>query len=77
MGLDLPEGHLPCGQGPGFVRADHRGRAQRLHGGKPPDDGILSSHGLGSKGQSQGDYERQGFGHSRHSQGYGSDERVH
>ncbi len=77
VGADLTKGHLSCGQSTGLIGADHRGRAQGLHFGKPSDDGVLLCHGLGSKGQGQCDYEGKGFRDAGYCQSDGGDEGIY
>src|SRR5437773_1839522 len=43
--------HLPLCEGPRLVRADHRGRAERLHGGQLPDEGVPPDHPLDAEGE--------------------------
>ncbi|MNX66381.1 hypothetical protein D3C86_974710 [compost metagenome] len=62
----VPGRHLVHGQGAGLVRADHRHRAQRLHGGELADDGAVARHPLYAQRQNDGDDGGQALGHGRH-----------
>ena len=65
--------HAVHGQGACFVRADHRGAAQSLHGRQAADDGVLRDHLLYADGQHNGHDGQQPFGNG----GYGQADGRH
>ena len=61
--LERTDRHLVLGQGAGLVGADHRGRAQGLHGGQPADQDAHAGHPLHPQGQGHGRDRQQPFRH--------------
>ena len=66
--LQAPDGHLVPGQGAGLVRADDGGRAERLDGGQPADEGAHAGHALHAQRQRHGGDGGQPLGHGRDGQ---------
>ena len=54
-GLDR---HLVHGQRPGFIRADHRHRAEGFHGRQLADNRLLPGHGLYAEREDNRDNRR-------------------
>ena len=56
------ERHDPGREGAGLVTADDRGRAERFHGGEPPDQGMLPGHPAHAQRERDGGDCRQPLG---------------
>ncbi len=68
--------HFVFGEGTGFVRADHRGAAQRLDRRQFADDGVALSHARYPDGQGDGHHDRQSLRDGRHGGRHGGHEHV-
>ena len=73
--MDLDDAHPVLGQRAGLVRADARHRAQRLHGGQAPDEGVLLRELGRAQRERDGDDGRKGFRDRRDREADGGQEQ--
>ena len=76
-GDDGAHGHLVLGQRARLVRADDRGRTERLHRRQLAHDGVALDHALHAQRQHDRENGRQPFGHGGHGQRNAQQQRLH
>ena len=72
-----PHRHHVSGECAGLIGADDRSAAERLHGGKAADNGVLLGHPSGAESQTGGDDSWEALWNGGHCQRHCDLEVVH
>ena len=70
------DGHPVLGDGAGFIRTDHGGTAQGLHGVEPVHQGVCPEHPVHRQGKGDGDGGRQSLGNGGNGNGDAGQEHI-